>query len=444
MEVRIASSAIHGLRAALLNKEDEHCAVMFATPIRDAQGEVRRLIAREICYPGRSDYSRQTPVFAELTPDFVARVTKRARNARESLVFVHSHLGNKRPQFSDVDDDGEEHLAAFLRLRLPGLPHVALVISAGGLQARVLGTSSTDVAIISVGDKIVREDEVNEPSDLSPQFDRQVRAFGRAGQLSLERLRVGIVGLGGTGSVAAQQLVHLGIRDFVLIDPDSIEITNLNRVVGATAADVGDPKVAVATRYLKGFSERVHVSPISDDVVRASVAAELKMTDVIFLCTDSHGSRSVVQQVAYQYLVPCIDMGSTISVTSGEVTGIFGRIQLLGPDQPCLWCSGLLDSSEVRRDLMTDFERKSDPYIQGAQEPAPSVISLNATVVSLAVTMFLSTATHVPIAARHLIYNAMTSMLRPVRSAQRSDCFICSPSGVLARADNQVLFARQD
>jgi molybdopterin/thiamine biosynthesis adenylyltransferase len=200
--------------------------------------------------------------------------------------------------------------------------------------------------------------------------------------------------------MVAQELVHLGIRDFILVDPDHIEVTNLNRVVGACSEDVGHPKVEIAQRYLRRFAPNARVRPIVGDVVRDSVARRLVDADVIFCCTDSHGSRSVVQQVAYQFLIPCIDIGSTITANHGEITGIFGRVQLLGPDQPCLWGSNLLSSEEVRRDMMSEFERKVDPYLQGAHEPAPSVISLNGTVVSLAVTMLLGVATSVPVESR--------------------------------------------
>jgi molybdopterin/thiamine biosynthesis adenylyltransferase len=260
----------------------------------------------------------------------------------------------------------------------------------------------------------------------------------------LQALRVGIVGLGGTGSIAAQQLAHLGVRDFVLVDPDHLELTNLNRVVGAGEADVGLPKSDVARRHIRAIAPTARVRSVVGDVVHSAVARELLDVDIILCCTDSHGSRSVIQQVAYQYLIPCIDIGSTITTEGGLITGIFGRVQLLGPDHACLWCTGLLDSEEVRRDMMSDFERKADPYIQGTHEPAPSVIALNGTVVSLAVTMLLGIVTPVPIGPRHLIYNASASTLRPVRAVARADCFICSRLGVLARGDLQPLFARQD
>ena len=203
-------------------------------------------------------------------------------------------------------------------------------------------------------------------------------------------------------------------------------------------------KVGTAKRYIETFSEEAHVKCIADNVVHASIASNLADVDIIFACTDSHGSRSVIQQVSYQYLIPCIDIGSTITSDKGLVTGIFGRVQLIGPGEPCLWCSNLLCSEEVRRDMMNEFERKADPYIQGTHEPAPSVISLNGTVVSLAVSMLIGLVTSAPIDARNLIYNARTSTLRPVRAKANPDCFICSKNGAFARGDSQPLFARQD
>ena len=50
---------------------------------------------------------------------------------------------------------------------------------------------------------------------------------------ALQMLRVGVVGLGGTGSAVAQQLAHLGVTKYTLIDRDDIDVTNLNRLIGA-------------------------------------------------------------------------------------------------------------------------------------------------------------------------------------------------------------------
>ncbi len=443
IELRIAASDLRELRSNLLGSEHEQAAVLLATEAGGGSGRVR-LLVRDVVLPTAQDYSRRGVDYVELKPEFVARVAKRARLERNSLVFVRTHPGDQAPDFSPIDDRGEAELLAFLNRRGQTNIHCALVLTTGGVRARRLGGLEY-FRVVSAGDHItVEHDPAGTLEGIDPVFDRQVRAFGSDGQLRLQKLQVAIVGLGGTGSIFAQELVHLGVRDFILIDPDELEVTNLNRVVGARSDDVGRPKVEIARRYVEQFAPGVTVRTIVGNVVHASVARHLADADLLLCCTDSHGSRSVVQQVAYQYLLPCIDVGSTITVSSGEISGIFGRVQLLGPDQACLWCTGLLSSDEVRRDLMNQFERKVDPYIQGAHEPAPAVISLNGTVVSLAATMLLGIVTSVPVDSRYMIYNARSSTLRAARGHRRPDCFICSRAGVLGRGDTQQLFARQD
>jgi hypothetical protein len=442
-ELCIAAADLASLRAMLFPSQQERCAVLLASESRRSDGQLR-LLVREIRHPESTDYSSQEVDGAELTPSFVARIAKAALLGRLSLVFMHTHPGAHSPTFSVIDARGESALSRFLSVRGLKGSHAALVMSPGGLRARLLGTH-VEVRVVSVGAKrIVEFDPELEEIAYAPIFDRQVRAFGVGGQQRLKRLHVAIVGLGGTGSMAAQQLVHLGIRRFLLIDPDLVEETNLNRIVGATKSDVGHAKVFAADRYLRAVDTQVSSVPLVGDVVRDSVARRLIDADFILCCTDSHGSRAVVQQVAYQHMIPCIDMGSTITQEDERITGIFGRVQLLAPGLPCLWCSELLDATAVRGDMMNDAERRLDPYMVGGREPAPSVISLNGTVVSLAVSMLLGIVAGAPIDATQVIYNARASTLRSVQGTSRPECFICSTKGVLARGDSGPLSTRHD
>src|SRR5439155_22301742 len=72
-------------------------------------------------------------------------------------------------------------------------------------------------------------------NELPERFDRQ-RVFGTGAQEALGRLKVGLVGCGGLGAVFAEQLARLGVRRWLLIDPDCVEVTNLNRLPCATLA----------------------------------------------------------------------------------------------------------------------------------------------------------------------------------------------------------------
>lgn len=429
------------LRAQLLTGTNERCAVLFAAQSLRSDGQAR-LLVREVEFPDQNQYTSQSALDAELSPMFVAAVAKRAAKEQLTLVFVHTHLDRHVPAFSHIDDQGEQALRTFLTNRSVQGDHAALVLSEGGQRARLL-RSGKELRVVVLGSKRRVEfdpDTDDTPTDLT--FDRQVRAFGADGQKQLEKLRVAIVGLGGTGSIMAQQLAHLGVRKFVLVDPDVVEKTNLNRVVNATPADIGTSKAETAARYVRSFNDQAIVEAVVGDVAQDAVARRLVDADMIMCCTDSHGSRSIVQQVSYQYLIPCIDMGSTITQTAGEVTGVYGRVQLLAPGLPCLWCSELLDATEVRRDMMSESERRLDPYIVGSQEPAPSVISLNGTVVSLAVTMLLGVVVGAPFDATRLMYNASSPALRSIQGQPKPDCFICSKKGVLAWGDRRRLFTR--
>jgi molybdopterin/thiamine biosynthesis adenylyltransferase len=443
IDLVLASDDLDAIRDELTGGDVETCAVLYASRTARSDGNIR-LLVREVQFPQPDDYSRRGPLTAELKPEFVARITKRAAKEAHAIVFVHSHLGADPPVFSFIDCEGEERLAAFLSHRHPSVEHAALVISRGGMRARRLGTEEP-IRIVAVGNtRDVLFDPMRPTSPPSDVFDRQVRAFGAAGQKSLEALRIAIVGLGGTGSIVAQQLVHLGVRDFILVDADTIESTNLNRVANAEPTDIGKPKVDVAARYIRSVAADAAVTSVQGDIIRTRTAKQLLNADIIFGCTDSHGSRAVLQQVSYQYVIPCIDMGMTIVVAEERVTHIYGRIQWLAPGFACMTCGGLLNAAEVRRDMMTAFERQADPYLQGAREPAPSVMSLNGTVASLAVTMLLAVVCGVPVKARHLLYNGIASALRSVRAEPDPTCYVCSRSGSFARGDAWPLLGRQD
>lgn len=427
------------LRTELLTHSDETCVVLFGRAIIHA-GRPVRLIVRDVQWPGPNDYLTRTSIAAKLRPEFVAAVAQRARRSGESLVFVHTHPFDLN-EFSEVDNSGERALAEFLAERTPGRLHAAMLVTPKATIARRLGTLQS-LEVAGVGES-VQWGDAGPAGIRGSAFDRQERVFGALGQQRLQRLRVGIVGLGGTGSLVLEQLAHLGVEDFLLIDPDVVERTNLNRLVGAGPVDVGRRKVDVAADNTRRINPRARVEAEAASVLLARTAELLADVDFVFGCTDSHGSRAVLNQLAYQYLVPLIDMGVIIVTATGRVTHVAGRTQMLAPGLSCLVCANLLNPEAVRVDLMTDFERATDPYVAGAHEPAPAVISLNSTMASLSVTMFLGAVVGVPSTARLLNYNAMTGACRPAVNARHPTCIICSPQGALARGPEWNLPARQ-
>ena len=426
------------LREALLDASPlETAAFLLARPVRTPAGGWRLLVHDRVAVHD-DEYRVRTPTMLELSPAVVARAVQRARRTRSALVLAHSHPLDRAPAPSARDRAGEGLLLPAVQRRVPDVPLARLIVGLGSVHAALLGADGEDLPleVQDVGADLVLLSADNAGSAVdAARFDRQTRAFGHGGQALLGRLRVGIVGLGGTGSVIAQQLAHLGVGELLLIDPDELEESNLNRVVGSRPGDVGRAKVEIARHMIESIHPGAKVEALAADVRDVPTARRLLDVDVIVMCTDSHGSRAVLTQLAYQFLIPAVDVGVAVHANGGRVSHISGRVQMLAPGLPCLLCGGVLDPEAVRRDLLTEEAWRADPYIVGATTPQPAVISINSATSSLAVTMLLAAVTGMPVSARHQRLRLETGIVSRVVMEPQPGCPLCSEDGSVARGD---------
>jgi molybdopterin-synthase adenylyltransferase len=439
--IAFGDTSYNDLASTLMLAREESCALLFASPTTSLLDQSNLLI-REIKQVPEEAYAIRTDTRVQLHPEYLVPLIQRARQERLSVIFAHTHpFAEGVPTFSPVDNEGEKHLAEFLSRRVPDVPHAALVIGPDGCAARRLG-SQDPLTVVQVGSKVDVLYDPSGVSGVSKRWDRQVRALGMRGQTAIQRARVAVVGLGGTGSIVAQQLAHLGVSDFVLVDPDIVDETNLNRLVGATSHDVGSKKIAVAKRLIRDLNPRASIRSIARDVTDLDVTLTLVNADALFSCTDSHASRAILNQLAYQYYVPLFDVGVSIVAKHGEVTHISGRAQMVAPGLPCLVCAGVIDAVAVRRELQSAVQRAADPYVIGFNEPQPAVISLNSTMASLAVTMFMAAFTPVPGKARLQYYNGIAGVVRAATLRADPSCVVCSLSGALGLGNRWSLPGR--
>jgi molybdopterin-synthase adenylyltransferase len=429
------------IRERLLAESPREAAAVLLAGHHESDGWIRLLI-REIVWLPPDAYSTQQAAHLSIKPEFIAGPLKRARTEGWSVVIVHSHPESTAPVFSVSDDHGETLLMPSLFARAPDRPHGSLVVGKQGFKARIWFPSEAEPRFVDrlteVGGNIWNHGESSQET-VGPEYDRSVRALGHDGQVVLSKMTVGIIGLGGTGSIVAEQLAHLGVGRFILLDQDVMEVTNLNRVVGSTFDCVGTPKVEVASRHISRIRPNTLVQTHFGSVLEKRYAKSLLSADFVFCCTDSHGSRALFNQIAYQYLIPGIDLGIRIDVADKKVTAVSGRVQMLAPRLACLVCQNLLDPHEVRRDFSSERERQHDPYIAGFREPQPAVISLNGTVSSQAVTMMLGAMTGFPIHTRHQVLLSDQGIVRSVESVRDPECIVCSDKGTFARGDLQPL-----
>ena len=79
------------------------------------------------------------------------------------------------------------------------------------------------------------------------RYDRQERVhqIGGIGQQTISHATIMIVGVGALGSYTAEQLVRAGVKRLVLIDPDTVDVTNLQRQSLFTEEDANQQRLKV-------------------------------------------------------------------------------------------------------------------------------------------------------------------------------------------------------
>lgn len=96
------------------------------------------------------------------------------------------------------------------------------------------------------------------------QFSRTEMLIGKQGLEKLHHSKVAIFGIGGVGSFAVEALARAGVGKFVLVDKDSISITNLNRQIHADYTTIGKDKVEIMKNRILSINPNADVKAIKE------------------------------------------------------------------------------------------------------------------------------------------------------------------------------------
>lgn len=347
------------LRSHLIREDGQEDVCLATYSISTGERRETTLVTR-IELP--RDGERAVHGNASFTGGYVLRVASEAARRGQGLVILHSHPNGSGWQGLSYEDHDSEQSFQRLAQTMTGLPLLGMTLAGSDntWSARQWTQGSTPVwaeSIRVVGDKL----RVSWNQQLCPvpvQTGSQVRtvsAWGDRIQADVARLGVLVVGVGSVGLDVAQRLAATGILHVGVMDFDSVEEVNLDRMVGATRRDARRhlPKVEVAARLMRTAATAeapdiaIHGMSICDP---AGLAIALDY-DVIFSCVDRPWPRAVLNVIAYADLIPVIDGGISIETFSGGgMRGASWRTQTLVPGRPCMACSGQLRMGQVALD----------------------------------------------------------------------------------------------
>lgn len=315
---------------------------------------------------------------ASFTAAYFERALGEAIQAGAGLAFLHSHPSWGWQGMSNDDIRAEQGHAAAVQAAT-GLPFVGLTAAKDeAWSARFWEKTAPRTyerlwckSVRVVGDKLALTLHPNfaKAPVFRPELTRTISAWGSEVQNQLANLRVGIIGAGSVGSIVAESLSRMGIGHVLLLDFDSVEMVNLDRLLFATKEDAlaRRPKVAVVAKVIRSSATagKFTVEPLEWSIVEEDGFRAALDCDVLFSCVDRPLPRSVLNFIAYAHLIPVIDGGIRIGVNprTHKLSHADWRAHAAIPTRPCLECLGQYDPGLVSAERNGLFD---DPvYIAG-------------------------------------------------------------------------------
>ena len=380
--IRMTSRQFDKIRNYVLTDEDEAAAFLVAGYFENEYGI--HFTVREVIIPRESDYNIRSPYRLEVSPVFFNKAISVAEANNVTVIQCHSHPFSKNDLCYSVSDNYGERLSSQTIYNCLEKPMGSMLFGPDGVIGRAwLPNKSKPVTVaeIRLVDRYLSiHNTVNTSNEIKINekiFDRQIRAFGLKGQKLLSQLKIGIVGVGGTGSAVAEQLVREGIKNLIVADHDKFDPSNLTRIYGSYIDTKQDYKVDIIAKHLKKIQNDIRIKTISGNIMSQKTLRYFKNCDVIFSCTDRHAPRSILNELAHQYFIPVIDIGVGIDSKNDKIVGGTVRVSLSSPSIPCLYCIGIINSEQILVESLNTEElekRQKEGYVQGMTDDAPSVI----------------------------------------------------------------------
>jgi molybdopterin/thiamine biosynthesis adenylyltransferase len=227
-----------------------------------------------------------------------------------------------------------------------------------------------------------------------------LREVGGPGQQKLKGASVLMVGAGGLGAPASLYLAAAGVGSLILVDPDEVDRSNLQRQVIYAEEDLGRPKVEAAADRLAALNPHVFVAGYNGAFGPDTADRLVEGVDLVLDGTDDFGVRFCVNDA-------CVRHGKTL--VSGAIGRWTGQVGVFGR-RPCYRC--------LVPEIPPDAETCTAVGVVGALAGViGSMMALEA--------IKLITGAGDPLAGRLMIYDALSAETRTVRVAGDPECPVC-------------------
>ena len=132
-------------------------------------------------------------------------------------------------------------------------------------------------------------------SDFKRYFKQIIlKNIGVNGQKKIVSSKILVIGVGGLGCPLLLYLANSGVKNFGIVDDDKIELSNLNRQVLFTKADLGKYKVSQAKNIIKKIDKKINLQIFKEKVSKNNIEKIIKNYDIVCDGTDNFKSRYII------------------------------------------------------------------------------------------------------------------------------------------------------
>ena len=147
---------------------------------------------------------------------------------------------------------------------------------------------------------------------MNKEFERQELLLGEAAMKKLKNARVALFGVGGVGSYAAEALARSGVGHIMLVDDDTVSISNINRQLCALHSTVGLPKVDVVAERLLDINPSLIIDKRQQFVLPENIESfDLSSFDYVIDAIDTVSAKLAIAEVCNANRVPLISSMGT-------------------------------------------------------------------------------------------------------------------------------------
>jgi adenylyltransferase/sulfurtransferase len=160
----------------------------------------------------------------------------------------------------------------------------------------------------------------------------QLPEIGEAGQLRLKNARVLVVGAGGLGCPVLQYLAAAGVGTLGIVDADKVDLSNLQRQILYSPADLGQPKAEVAAKAVRRLNPLVHAEVHYCRATLGNIRGLVAQYDVVVDGSDNFPTRYLLNDA-------CVSLNRPL--VSGAIYKFEGQVSVFnyqgGPTYRCLF-----------------------------------------------------------------------------------------------------------